>query len=400
MVSMELKNGIDWCGILDRDLKIFDIIMETEFGTTYNSYLVKGREKTALIETAKETFCEEYRKKVEALVPLEKIDYLVVNHTEPDHAGSACELLKRNPKLQVVGTTGAINFLKEIVNMPFSSRAVKEGEEIDLGGKTLRFMIVPNLHWPDTMYTYIPEDKALFTCDSFGAHYSSEKILKSRMEPGEEEGYLRAAKYYFDNILGPFKPFMNKALDRVEGMEVELICPGHGPVLDTGLKELFERYRGWSSLPPKNETKQVVVAYVSAYGYTAMMAEKIAEGIRSKGVEAALFDLVTDDCRELPGKLLAADGILLGSPTILGDALKPVYDLSTTMLPTIHGGKQAAAFGSYGWTGEAVPNLTARLTALKMKVSEGLRLRFKPSEEELLKCKSFGESFASKVLGE
>ncbi len=396
---MELKNGIHWCGILDRDLKIFDIIMETEFGTTYNSYLVQGSEKTALIETAKETFCEEYLKKVEALVPLEKIDYLVVNHTEPDHAGSARELLKRNPKLQVAGTTGAINFLKEIVNMPFESRAVKEGDEIDLGDKTLRFMIVPNLHWPDTMYTYIPQDKTLFTCDSFGAHYASDKIVKSGMEPGEEEGYLRAAKYYFDNILGPFKPFMNKALDRVEKMDVDLICPGHGPVLDEKLPELFERYRRWSSLPVKGEKKQVVIAYVSAYGYTAMMAKRIAEGIRAKGVEAELYDLVADDCADLPGKLLTADGILLGSPTILGDALKPVYDLSTTMLPTIHGGKQAAAFGSYGWSGEAVGNLTARLTALKMKVSDGLRLRFKPSEEELAECESFGENFAEKVLG-
>lgn len=394
---MELKKGISYVGILDRNLRVFDIIMETEFGTTYNSYVVQGTEKTALIETAKAPFFEEYRKKIEAVTDIGKIDYLVMDHTEPDHAGSAAKLLELNPGIEVVATTGAINFLGQIMNRPFKSRAVKEGEEIDLGGKTLRFMIVPNLHWPDTMYTYIPEDKTLFTCDSFGSHYCCEGILRSKVE--DEAGYLRAAKYYFDNILGPFKPFMNKALDRVEKLDVDMICPGHGPVLDTGLKEFYSTYREWSKLENPNQNKTVVIAYVSAYGYTAMMAKEIAEGVRAQGVDVRLYDLVTDDCSELPADLLHADGILLGSPTILSDALKPVYDLSTTMLPTIHGGKQAAAFGSYGWTGEAVPNLTQRLQQLKMKVSEGLRLRFMPSPDELAQCRAFGEEFAGKVKG-
>lgn len=394
---MQLKQGIDYVGILDRDLRVFDIIMETEFGTTYNSYIVKGTEKTALIETAKAPFFEEYRKKIEAVTEIGKIDYLVMDHTEPDHAGSAAKLLELNPEMEVVATTGAVNFLGQIMNKPFKSHAVKEGEEIDLGGKTLRFMIVPNLHWPDTMYTYIPEDKVLFTCDSFGAHYCCEGILRSKVE--DEAGYLRAAKYYFDNILGPFKPFMNKALDRVENMDVDMVCPGHGPVLDTGLREFYKIYREWSRIENPNQNKTVVIAYVSAYGYTGMMAKEIAEGVRAQGVDVRLYDLVTDDCSGLSTDLLHADGILLGSPTILGDALKPVYDLSTTMLPTIHGGKQAAAFGSYGWTGEAVPNLTQRLQQLKMKVSEGLRLRFMPSSDELAQCRTFGGEFAGKVKG-
>lgn len=394
---MELKKGIDWVGVLDRDLRVFDIIMETEFGTTYNSYVVKGGEKTAVIETAKVNFWDEYLAKIQAVTDVQKIDYLIMDHTEPDHAGSAAKLLELNPNIEVVATVGAINFLGQIMNKPFKSRAVKEGDELDLGGKTLRFMIVPNLHWPDTMYTYLPEDKVLFTCDSFGSHYCCEGILRSKVE--NEEGYMRAAKYYFDNILGPFKPFMNKALDRVEKLDVEMICPGHGPVLDAGLQEFCKIYRDWSKIENPNQNKTVVLAYVSAYGYTKMMAEKIAEGIRAQGVDARLYNLVTDDCSGLSADLLHADGILLGSPTILGDALKPIYDLSTTMLPTIHGGKQAAAFGSYGWTGEAVPNLTQRLQQLKMKVSDGLRLRFMPSGEELEKCQEFGNEFAQKVLG-
>lgn len=394
---MELKTGIFWTGILDRDLRVFDIIMETEFGTTYNSYVVKGQTKTALIETAKAKFCDEYLKKVQAVTDVKDIDYLIVNHTEPDHAGSAAALLELNPDIEVVGTTGAMNFLSQIMNKPFKSHAVKEGEELDLGGRTLRFMIVPNLHWPDTMYTYLPEDKVIFTCDSFGSHYCCEGILRSKVE--NEEGYQRASKYYFDNILGPFKSFMNKALDRVEQLEIDMICPGHGPVHDTGLKELFETYRAWSKVENPNENKTVIIAYVSAYGYTAAMAKTIADAVSAQGITVRTYDLVTDDCEKLSDDLLYADGILLGSPTILGDALKPIYDLTASMLPTVHGGKQAAAFGSYGWTGEAVPNLTQRLQQLKMKVSDGLRLRFKPSEEELEQCKAFGEDFAQKIKG-
>ncbi|WP_347130216.1 FprA family A-type flavoprotein, partial [Neglectibacter timonensis] len=145
---MELKKGITWCGILDRDLRVFDIIMETEFGTTYNSYVVKGSEKTALIETAKEKFFDEYLQKVQAVTDVQKIDYLVVDHTEPDHAGSAAKLLELNPEIEVVGTVSAVNFLGQIMNKPFKSRTVKEGDSISLGDKTLQFLIQPNLHWP------------------------------------------------------------------------------------------------------------------------------------------------------------------------------------------------------------------------------------------------------------
>lgn len=392
---MKLKHGIDYVGVLDRDLRVFDIIMETEFGTTYNSYVVRGSEKTAVIETAKETFWEEYLANIQAVTAVEDIDYIIVNHTEPDHAGSAARLLELNPDIEVIGTVGALNFLSQIVNRPFKSRRVNDGDSIDLGGKTLQFIFVPQLHWPDTMYTYIPEDKALFTCDSFGSHYCCEGILRSRVE--DEQGYLRAAKYYFDNILGPFKSFMNTALDRVEKLDLDMVCPGHGPVLNCGLPELFKTYREWCRIENPNKNKTVIIAYVSAYGYTGMMAQAIAEGVRSQGVDVRLYDLVADDCAALSNELLYADGILLGSPTILGDALKPVYDLSSTMLPITHGGKQAAAFGSYGWSGEAVPNLTQRLTQLRMKVSEGLRLRFKPSEDELAQCIAFGKEFAEKL---
>lgn len=395
--SFPLKPGIDWVGVLDKELEVFDIIMTAEFGSTYNAYVVRGSEKTALIETAKESFWEEFLERLQSVVDVKDIDYVVMDHTEPDHAGSLGRLLDLNPEIEVYSTVGAANFLGEILNKPFRSHTVKEGETLDLGGKTLQFMLAPNLHWPDTMYTYLPQDKVLFTCDSFGSHYCYEGVVRSTLE--DQAGYWKAGKYYFDCILGPFKSFMNKALDRVEELDVEMICPGHGPVHDAGLPQLFATYREWSRLPEKNPEKMVVMAYVSAYGYTKTLARAIAQVLSEKGVDVRPYDLVWDNKDFLAEDLLAADGILLGSPTILGDALKPLYELCADLLPTIHGGKQAAAFGSYGWTGEAVPNLTARLGQLKMKVSDGYRCKFKPSQEQLAEVRAWAEGFAEKVLG-
>lgn len=393
----ELKKGIWWNGIYDRELAVFDIIMTTEFGTTYNAYTIKGSEKTALIETAKHAFEEEYFAAVAQITPLDKVDYIIVNHTEPDHSGSMEKLLQRNPNAQVVGSMAAIGFLKEITNLEFNSRVVKDGEEISLGDKTLRFISAPNLHWPDSMYTYIPEDKVIFTCDSFGAHYGAGPILRSELQ--DEEGYMRAAKYYFDVIMSPFKSFMRKAMEKISALPIDMICTGHGPVLDSHIPELLAHYKDWAAEKNPNTGKTVVMAYVSAYGYTRAMAKAIKKGMEEAGAVVHAYDLVEDDTAALEEDLLYADGLLFGSPTILGDALKPIYDLSSTLLPTIHGGKQAAAFGSYGWTGEAVPNLTERLKQLKMKVSEGLRFRFHPSTAELTACEAFGKDFAAKVMG-
>lgn len=395
-MNVELKKGVFWNGVYDRDLRVFDIIMETEFGTTYNAYTVKGSEKTAVIESAKQKFEAEYMQNLQEVTSIDKIDYIIVNHTEPDHSGSIEKLLEMNPDIEIIGTTAAIRFVGAILNKPFKSRVVKDGEEISLGDKTLRFIMAPNLHWPDTMFTYIPEDKVLFTCDSFGAHYGTETVLRSGVK--DEEGYMRAAKYYFDMILGPFKSYMQKAIEKVKALDLDLICTGHGPVLDSKIDELIATYETWSKRENPNPNKTVVIPYVSAYGYTKAMAESIAKGIKSEGVDVLLVHLVDDDCSGLADALLYADGILLGSPTMLGDALKPIYDLTTSMLPAIHGGKQAAAFGSYGWSGEAVDNLTQRLKQLKMKTSDGIKVQFKPSEEDLQNCEAFGREFAKKVL--
>lgn len=393
MNALKLNDSLYWVGVLDKDLRVFDIIMHTEFGTTYNSYVLKGSEKSALFESAKEVFFEDYLETVTQITPIENIEYVIVDHTEPDHAGSIEKLLEINPNIKVVGSATAITFLKHIVNRDFYSVVVGDGDAISLGDKTIRFYSVPNLHWPDTIYSHIEEDNVLVTCDSFGSHYAHEGILRSTVT--DYDGYMRATKYYFDNILGPFKqPYMADALRLVRGeLKPVLICPGHGPVLDSDLEDLYEKYDAWCRVEASTG-KKVVIPYVSAYGYTGRLAEEIMKGLAASGdFEVKSYDLVTADKAEVLAELAGADGILLGSPTILQEALNPIWDLTINMYPPIHGGKFAAAFGSYGWSGEAVDHLTQRLEQLNMKVMKGLKIRLKPDETDLTDAYDFGYAF-------
>jgi len=396
---MELKKNLYWCGALDPELRVFDIIMHTEFGTTYNAYLLKGSEKTALFETAKFKFFDSFIKNVQEITDVKKIDYLIMDHTEPDHAGSVEKLLEMNPSLTIVGTATAINFLKKIVNGDFYSLAVADDETLSLGDKTLQFMILPNLHWPDTMYTYCKEDRTLFTCDSFGSHYSFEEILRSKVT--DEEGYKRATKYYFDNIIGPFKdPYMTDALERTSQIPIDMICPGHGPVLDSHLQEIRGWYEDWCKTENPNTKKTVVIPYVSAYGYTGLLAEKIAAGIKDAGdIEIKIYNMTDADQGEVMAQIGYADGFLLGTPTILGEALKPIWDITTSLFRVTCQGKLAGAFGSYGWSGEGVPNITDRLKQLKLRVVDGLQVRFKPGDADLIDAYDFGYNFGCTILG-
>ena len=400
MQTLKLKENFYWTGIVDDKLRVFDIIMYTEFGTTYNSYVLKTEDKTILFETAKVKFFDEYLEELKSITDIHQIDYLVVDHTEPDHAGSVEKLLDLNPNMKIIGTGCAINFLKNIVNRDFYSISVNDNQTMKIGDKTLRFLVVPNLHWPDTMYTYIEEDKVLVTCDSFGSHYGFHEILRSKVQ--DEEGYMRATKYYFDNILGPFKPYMLDAIHRVRELDVTMICTGHGPVLDAKIPELLDIYEGWCTVENPNKQKTVIIPYVSAYGYTKELADKITEGIQASGegeIAVRSYDLVEADPAKVLEEIGFADGFLLGSPTILGEALKPIWDLTTCMFPGVHGGKHASAFGSYGWSGEAVSKLITRLKQLNMKVEdEGFSVKFKPSNVELVDAFEFGYNFGCQVL--
>lgn len=398
MKALEVKKNIYWVGALDPGLRIFDIVMYTPYGTTYNSYVVKGSEKTAIFETVKEKFFDEYLARLDSLkIDIKNIDYIIVDHTEPDHAGSVAKLLEIASHAKVVGSSVAIKFLKGIVNHPFEAIEVKDGDTIDLGGKTLKFIAAPFLHWPDSIYTYVPEDKLLMTCDSFGCHYSTENIFNDLVE--NKENYMDALKYYFDCIMGPFKPYVLKAYDKIKNLPIDIICPGHGPILRQDPRQVVELYKEWSTQELDMENKNVTICYVSAYGYTKELAEKISDGIKASGdFNISSFDLTYSKNEEVMAKIENSTGLLFGSPTINSDALKPILDILTTLNPIVHGGKFAAAFGSYGWSGEAVPNIEARLKQLRMKMPlPGLKVNFKPSGDELNEAYIFGKSFGEAI---
>lgn len=397
MSAIKAMDDLWWVGVEDHDLRVFDIVMHSDWGTSYNAYAVRGTEGVALFETVKEKFFDEYLQNLKEVCSLDEVKYIVVGHTEPDHSGSLEKLLELTPNATVVGSATAITFLKEIVNKPFASRAVKEGDTIDLGGRTLTFLSVPFLHWPDSMYTYIPEMKALFTVDSFGCHYADDRVFNDLIDGDFTEAY----KYYFDCIMGPFKPFVLKALDKIKGLDIQFIGNGHGPVLRANIPHYLELYRQWATpvVVPADE-RRVAIAYVSAYGYTKQLAGVIADALAEGGVKhVELYDLVECDLETARAAVQSADGFLLGSPTLVGDALPPIYEMLVGLNPIIHKGKPAGAFGSYGWSGEAVPKLTAQMQAIGLKLPvEGLKVRFKPSEAQLAEARQFGLDFAAAVL--
>lgn len=382
--------NVYYVGVQDPNLRVFDIVMYTPYGTSYNAYVVKGAEKTALFETCKEPFFDKQLEEIRSVTDVSKLDYLVVQHTEPDHSGSIEKLLQLAPDITIVGTIGAINFLKEILNHDFKHIIVKDGDTLSLGDTTLKFLQLPFLHWPDTMYTYIEENKTLLTCDSFGCHFSSEAIFNDVTE--DFDGFMEAYKYYFDNIIGPYKlPYMANALKKIEPLEIRHICNGHGPVIRSNPERYIEMYKNWCVAPEKTNT--VAIVYATAYGYTRMLAKEIARAIEEGGVKVEMFDVVTDDMEKAKESCLKADAVLFGSCTILGDSLPPINDMVNIFNPTIHKGKLAGAFGSYAWSGEAVPNLETRMKLMKLNVVEGFRVKLKPSQQQLEDAYQWGKKF-------
>ena len=391
MNSLEIKKNIYYIGATDKNLRVFDIVMHTPFGTTYNSYAVRGKDKTAIFETVKEGFFDEYKKNLEKLgISLKNIDYIIVNHTEPDHAGSVEKLLDLCPKAKIVGSKAAINFLKNIVNKPFESIEVNHNDTLDLGNKTLKFISAPFLHWPDSMFTYLQEDKILISCDAFGAHFSG---FLYDDEIDNKDDYLNSLKYYYDSIMSPFKPYILKAVDKIKDLELDMILTGHGPILREKPSEIIKLYKEWSL--HEDEENKVSVFYVSAYGYTKSMAVKILEGLKDAGIEAEIFEVTNSTEEELSRAINTSKGLLFGSPTINGDALKPILDLLNMLNPKISKNKYVGAFGSYGWSGEAVPNIINKLSNLKINhIFDGLKINFKPNPEELKKSYDYGKAFA------
>lgn len=391
---------VKWVGVLDYDIKTFDIVMHTEYGTTYNSYFINAEKKT-IIEVAKEKFFDIYLEKLRSVTNPEDIKYIILDHTEPDHSGSLKLLLSLAPSAIVVGSGNAIRYLEDIVNIPFKSLVVKDGDTLDLGNKTLKFISAPNLHWPDSIFTHLVEDKILFTCDSFGAHYCSPELYSDF-----SERYSESFRYYFDIIMKPFSRFMLKAIEKIRPLEVDFICPGHGPIHHKYLNRAIELSENWAldymKLSTDREHMNILITYVSAYGYTKEAAGYIAGGIReNKDLTVEVIDIENIALEELEAKLVMADGILIGSPTINQNTLLPVYKLFALINPIRDKGKLGGAFGSYGWSGEAPKIILENLQALKLKVfEETATFKFYPGgfKEDLLK--TFGRKFAKTFVEE
>ena len=393
---LHISEHVHWTGVLDPDLVSFDIVMETKYGTTYNSYFINAEKKT-VIDTVKESFWNEYREKILSLTDPAEIEYIICNHTEPDHSGSLGHLLEMAPGATVVGSGQALTYLSEMVEKPFRSMKVKDGDVIDLGNMTLRVIGAPNLHWPDSIYTYLEEEALLFTCDSFGAHYADGKMWDDQV--GD---YQAAFDYYFDVILKPYSKFMLKAIEKIRSIPIDMILPGHGPILRSGWKEKMDRSaRAASRYMEEIEAQnRVLVAYVSAYGYTREMAVQVAEGVKKAGdIKVDLLDIEHILLGDLEEALVRADGLLVGSPTINQNTLLPVYKLFAVINPIRDKGKPAAAFGSFGWSGEAVHLIEDHLKNLKLNVvSDGIMTRFHPGDEETERLTGFGESFGRALL--
>jgi flavorubredoxin len=355
--------------------------------------LIKGQ-KNILIETVKVRFSGEYLEKLDSLLQGEKLDYLITNHTEPDHSGSVRNIITKYPDIQVIGTRAAYIYLKAMLNEDLNFKVVSDGEEMKLGDKTFRFILAPFLHWPDTLFSYCIEDNILFSGDFLGCHFSMEngKILST--EAGD---FQSAFRYYFDVIMGPFKEHVLKALDKIKDMDIEMVATSHGPVLNHDIDKYMALYRQWSQPRlKKSDRKYVFIGYVSAYGYTQTIAEVLYERLKqNQSLDVDLVDISEYKLDALKDMIENADGVLIGSPTFNQDALKPVWDALSVVCPINVRGRLAAAFGSYGWSGEAVKLLEDRMKGLKFKVVEsGLRFNFTPSDLDLQTTSEFADKFA------
>ncbi|HEX7494236.1 MAG TPA: FprA family A-type flavoprotein [Bacteroidales bacterium] len=397
---INVTGDVRWIGILDYDIRTFDIVMHTGFGTTYNSYFINA-EKKSLVEVAKEKFSENYIKKLRSVTDPHEIQYIIVDHTEPDHSGCLSILLELAPSATVVGSGNAIRYLEDIVNKPFKSLVVKDGDTLDLGNKTLKFFSAPNLHWPDSILTLLVEDKVLFTCDVFGAHYCS-----SEMFSDFSEHYTESFKYYFDVIMRPFSRFLLKAIEKVKPLDIDIICPGHGPMHKENLKkaiDLSEKLAGeYMKIVSDTNRMNILIAYVSAYGYTKEAAHLIAEGIlETEDITVDIADIENISLEELESKLIMSDGLLVGSPTINQNTLLPVYKLFALINPIRDKGKLGGAFGSYGWSGESPNLILENLRMLKLKIFEETAV-FKFSAENNKKeyLREFGRNFAQRYIQE
>lgn len=393
---MKLRENLYSVGVLNPGLRVFDIVMTSPYGTSYNAYLLTG-EKNVLIETVHLDYWEEYRANIEAIVPLEKIDYLVMNHNEPDHSGSVVRLMELCPDLTVICTQAGKKHLEDISNLKLNCRVVKAGDTLELGDRTLEFYPSPMLHWADSMFTFSPKDETLFTCDFLGAHYCEPAMLDTGVH--YPDAYMGQVENYYNCIFSPFKPYVLAGLEKIDALSAapKLICPSHGPCLTHSIEQVKALYRDWSA-PATREKKLAAVLYCSAYGCTGKLAEAVGAALKAQGLEVEMRDVTFTDLAETATLANECDLLAVGAPTINRDAPKAIWDVLTSIDAINAKGKPALAFGSYGWSGEGVEMLRTRLSQLKFSVADsGLRVLFTPTEEDLAAVAALAKEAADKL---
>ena len=398
--AVEIAAGVHWIGVLDPGLRSFDIILKTANGTTYNAYAVRGSEGVAIIDTVKECFADDFFRKLESVARYDEIRAIVLNHLEPDHSGALPELLRRAPQARLYISTRARQMLKGLLHGDrLEFEPVGTGDTVSLGDRTLSFLHTPYLHWPDTQCTWLDDVGVLFSGDIFGCHFCDGRLFNDAV------GDFRFSfDYYYAHLMRPFRARVLEALELIEALPLRIVAPAHGPVLRDTPEHYVRRYRELSVSTLKNEASEVktlLVFYLSAYGNTRSMAEAVAAGAEAAGgVRVSLYDLEVGEVAPFVGLIEEADALAFGSPTINGDAVKPIWDLLSSLTAVNVRGKLGAAFGSFGWSGEAVAMIEDRLRGLKLRVPvKGVRAKLIPTELELADCHTLGEELAQHLTG-
>jgi len=387
MKPRKLKTNVYWVGAVDWDRRLFDELIPLPDGTSYNAYLIKGSEKTALIDTVDPTMTNFLTSNLQ-LLNVKNIDYIIANHAEQDHSGALPQILKLYPNAKVIATPKCKDLLMELLLIPEDKIVtVEDGETLSLGDKTLEFIHAPWVHWPETMLTYLREDKILFTCDLFGSH-----IATSDLYVADEAAVYEAAKRYYAEIMMPFRTVIQRNLEKIKDLQIEIIAPSHGPIYDKP-NFIVEAYKEWVYDPPKNI---VVLPYVSMHGSTKKMVEYLVTALVERGITVKQFNLTKTDIGKLAMALVDAATIVVGSPTVLvGPHPKVIYAvyLANALRPKL---KFASIIGSYGWGGRTVEQIKGMLSNLKVELLEPVVIRGFPKEDDFRALNRLADEIVNK----
>ncbi len=394
MQTQAITQDITAIRSLDWDRDRFDIEFGLQNGTTYNSYLIRG-EKIALVDTSHEKFRQLYLDILKGLIDPQEIDYLIISHTEPDHSGLVKDVLQLAPQITVVGAKVAIQFLEDLVHQPFPRQIIKNGDQLDLGnGHLLEFVNAPNLHWPDTIFTYDHGSQILFTCDAFGLHYCSDSLFDEELSKIEAD-----YRFYYECLMAPNARSVLSAMKRMEALgEINMVANGHGPLLRHNVAELLGRYQHWSQAQAKAE-KTCAVFYVSDYGYSDRLSQAIARGITKTGVAVEMVDLKSADPQDVQELVGRAAGIVISMPPIAGNNLKETTNNIGTILAAAKPKQVIGMVESYGGNDEPIDTLLTNFTELGVRPAfASIRIKDTPGEAVYQLCEESGTDLGQLLI--